>query len=227
MQVRSDPDALEAWAVALRALATAVQEHAAAVFVSFDAVANERRWTDDVSVRFRVTLQRRLESTSDAANRLVAIAGLLATPIASLRAYAGERPRPSAAQETRSLAEPRPVVSSRGRPLRFIGLGRLREELAWEPGEDHVLASEPHHGNSPADYLELARTLPAVLGRPRATLVDGSVEARAWDAFLGNDPIRIEARPDGRLSIVDGRHRLFACLRAGVAPPVDIVEHQR
>jgi len=91
--------------------------------------------------------------------------------------------------------------------------------------------STTHHGYDAKDYLKLASALPAVLAALEAPESSMDVfferesgEYRAYRAFFGSDPIRIERTSDNLLNVIDGRHRLFACMELGVDAPVELVE---
>jgi hypothetical protein len=74
----------------------------------------------------------------------------------------------------------------------------------------------PHHATDAATWRAIAGGLAAVLaGRP-SPMADV-----ARSVYLAShDPIRIERRSGGRVEVIDGRHRLWHAIMAGLPAPV-------
>lgn len=69
---------------------------------------------------------------------------------------------------------------------------------------------KPHHNNQPSVYIEVTRR---------------AASTGDWSQYCGHtaDPIRLDRSPDGRIDIIDGRHRIWSALRVGTSIPVQIV----
>lgn len=127
-------------------------------------------------------------------------------------------------------ADARSAAAIAGRDRRGpVSLALLRTStIEWTSpdfGIEFYRATDKGHAGD--GYLALARGLPAVRRSVErgdaASLPPGSAARRCWEAFYGSDPIRIEKRA-GRLDVIDGRHRLFACLALDIEPIADLVD---
>ncbi len=122
-----------------------------------------------------------------------------------------------------------PLTSRGGRALRRLPAAQTPTHV-FDWGEADFATSfdrHAHHGHVASDYLALASRLPAVIEsvlreQPPVEGVASADELRCYDAFFGSDPITLERR-GGQWDVKDGRHRLMACLRLGIDPPVHIV----
>ena len=91
------------------------------------------------------------------------------------------------------------------------------EDVAWVVERwDSVVSRVVARGGSPEE-LQARDERDGMLGTRRRL-------AGVWETFLGTEPIRIEVRTDGSVHVLDGRHRIEAARRLGVAKlPAQIV----
>lgn len=121
---------------------------------------------------------------------------------------------------------PSSLQTRAGCPLQTLALATLAvNSFDWgDANFEREFDDKRHHGHSGSDYLALASRLPTVLlaiqqnaGSPE--FPHNSLERQCYEAFFGSDPITLDRRR-GLWDVKDGRHRLMACLRLGINPPV-------
>jgi len=104
----------------------------------------------------------------------------------------------------------------------FAGLGP--ESVDWGADADfkNTFGTQSWKGRSADDYRELMAKTPALLVQCRTsgTTEVPSALALARDAYFGNDRVRLEIDNEGRVSIVNGRHRVMAAIECGATIPV-------
>lgn len=85
-------------------------------------------------------------------------------------------------------------------------------------------STETWKGRNADDYRELMRKTPALLAQCRTSGTAGVAEdlALARDAYFGSDQVRLEIGADGRVSVVNGRHRVMAAIECGASIPVSV-----
>ena len=83
-------------------------------------------------------------------------------------------------------------------------------------------STEMWKGRNADDYRELMRKTPALLAQCRTSGTGGVAEdlALARDAYFGSDRVRLEIGVDGRVLVVNGRHRVMAAIECGASIPV-------
>lgn len=84
--------------------------------------------------------------------------------------------------------------------------------------------TERWKGRKADDYRELMEKTPTLLAQCRASgtvNVTGEL-ALARDAYFGSDRVRLEIAADGKVSVVNGRHRLMAAIEYGASIPVSV-----
>jgi hypothetical protein len=84
--------------------------------------------------------------------------------------------------------------------------------------------TERWKGREADDYRELMKKTPTLLAQCRASgtvNVTGEL-ALARDAYFGSDRVRLEVAADGKVSVVNGRHRVMAAIECGASIPVSV-----
>ncbi len=129
--------------------------------------------------------------------------------------------------------EPSILRSSQGKPLTVFDVGQYTATGIDWGGPDFVQGFDGADGHWSVgdEYVAVARLLPEVMRKVNASEAipadPTSPERRCYEAFFGCDPIRIDWRLDGRPDVLDGRHRLYACMKLGISPPVSLAERKR
>ena len=223
-QVRAEPEELRLLSRQIRDACASVDEGSRGLLQALAELG--ATWQDLRYVQCGEAIRSQLGRVHAAAVHLETLASkleILAGPLEASLQAGPPAPR-GALPATRAVG----FRSRRREPLYWLRTGDLApSDLDWgDAGFVAGFEADRHHGHTASDYLDLAETLPAVRKRLAAEdaprFSPGSREARTYDAFFGGDPIRLERLPDQRLTVVDGRHRLYACMRVGVEPPVVI-----
>jgi hypothetical protein len=104
----------------------------------------------------------------------------------------------------------------------FAGLDPASIDWGADADFPQKFSTEKWKGRNADDYRELMRKTPALLAQCRTSGtadVAGDL-ALARDAYFGDDRVRLEIGVDGRISIVNGRHRVMAAIECGASIPV-------
>lgn len=226
--VQCDPEALRQLAARTRALVAERTE--ACVALNHELSTMLATWTDARARVTEVIVGGLLHKATSALSGIEAQARFADRLADHLDRYLGEA---SGAANSALVATAEAAASSRsyrskdGREqlVVFDVRGLSVEDFDWvDPEFVATFETKKWHTFDAANYHMLARGLPAVLqamdqGIDPATL--SSQEARSsYDAFFGGEPIKLDRPPSGRIGVTNGRHRLLACLLAGVSPPV-------
>lgn len=223
--VRVDSEEIRRLATHLRSAVTEMERRTSEVLARLDGL--EDAWPDDAGDRYRESLalslgrlSRDLELLGDSAGELERLAG-------RLDRYLGASLDSSGTGVAGPSQPARPIPRGRKGLMQMMSASGLRKaQIDWgEPTFERTFHGQSHHGYTAQDYLNLAGQLPKVItaieqGSEGAEYPHGSAERRVYDAFWGSSAIELLRLPDGRIEVIEGRHRLFACLELGIDPPV-------
>lgn len=172
-------------------------------------------WTDANAHRAHVTLIVNVAAIVAAAKELDALAGGLSSLAEKgsqlcLGLHTTARATARAAQEVPSLgacdrlrALPTMLLPS-GQTARILNLKEFSvDDFDWACTIPEVDMEQANRGRSAADYLAF-------------------VASGDWATFCGTDPVFLDRGADGRIDIIDGRHRLWAALKLGLTVPVQV-----
>jgi hypothetical protein len=106
----------------------------------------------------------------------------------------------------------------------FAGIDPASIDWGADPDFAQKYGSERWKGRVADDYRALMAITPALLAQCRQSGT-GDVApdlALARDAYFGGDRIRLEVDANGRIGVVNGRHRLMAAIECGASIPVSV-----
>jgi hypothetical protein len=243
MRFVADPAALAEFHGSLVAFAEHLRDDRARLEIG--VIELEDAWSD-ASERFRPLMDETLASLRESSDVLETLCGRLSAVRAqlddrggpgvtsaarvpgatALRSAAVNPPPQNAAVRAVGVFVPSSLRTRQGRPMQTLALATLAvDSFDWgDANFEREFDEKKHHGHSASEYLALASRLPLILqamersgGSPE--FPHDSLERQCHEAFFGSDPITLDRR--GRLlDVKDGRHRLMACLRLGIDPPV-------
>ena len=190
-------------------------------------------WRDQQFREFATEISRDLNQLREAASEIEMIASRIEQLVPALERYLSESP-PSGASissfTSQSFGKKRPldgVTSDQGHSLTLLSVSDLSaDDIEWGDSDfGKTFRSEMHHGYTGHGYLEFASHLPEVLehvkeGGKIDDWPSGSTERACHSAFFRKQVIRLDRTPDGKIEVIEGQHRLYACLQLGIDPPV-------
>jgi len=191
-------------------------------------------WRDQQSREFAEEVSHDLDQLREAASEIEMIAERIEQLVPPLEQYLSEGHTSSTSVSSQSPSSSpegsRPldgVTNDQGHSLTLLPVSNLSaEDIEWgDSNFERTFRSETHHGYTGRDYLEFVSHLPEVLERVKEggdidDWPSGSTERACHSAFFRKQVIRLDRTPDGKIEVIEGRHRLYACLQLGIDPPV-------
>jgi hypothetical protein len=106
----------------------------------------------------------------------------------------------------------------------FAGIDPASIDWGADPDFAQKFDSERWKGLVADDYRALMAKTPALLAQCRLSGTSAVAPdlARARDAYFGGDRIRLEVDANGKVGVVNGRHRLMAAIECGASIPVSV-----
>ena len=242
--VRADPERLAGLVKALRFVARDLDEGERRVRQEF--VALESDWSDvhyiEVGDRLAELLQEihngivALDAQAEWLEVLIRRLDGLETPPHLMTAGTGATANVGSVDRTTRLAT-EPPVGAYGRlaTLPFVpgalGPHRIRlldpsdfgpEDFDWTTTIPETEFEQAFHNNDPAAYREFVMEVREVMDLLREGQPIPQRLADCYSVWFRSQPVRLDRGPDGRIDIVNGRHRLWAAIKLGLPVPVEV-----
>ena len=231
-QMHADPEELRRIAKQQRAFVETFGDRHGRLRAMLQRLNNS--WRDRQFREFAEEVSHDLDQLREAASEIEMIAERIEQLVPPLEQYLSEGHTSSTSvsyqSQSSSSKGSRPldgVTSDQGHPLTLLPVSGLSvDDIKWGDLDfGKTFKSETHHGYTGRDYLEFASHLPEVLehvkeGGDIDDWPSGSAERACHSAFFRKQVIRLDRTPDGKIEVIEGRHRLYACLQLGIDPPV-------
>lgn len=245
-QVHADPEELRRIARQQRAFMERLRDRHDRLLAMLSRLNDS--WRDQQFKEFAEEVTHDLNQLREAASQIEMMAGRIEQLALPLEDYLSEGldsgvsevqyksgdelssppPPPPAGKSSGSKNNPlNDVTSDQEHSLTLLSVADLSmEDIEWgRPDFENTFKTETHHGYTGEDYLEFVSHLPEVIehvkeGGNLDAWSSGSTKRACHSAFFRKQVIRLDRTPEGKIDVIEGRHRLYACLQRGIDPPV-------